>query len=270
MISNRIKHTRIKNGFCLICGQEKKLTKDHVPPKGSITIEPVEQRHIAEAMIGEAKKFSGVKAQNGSTFKTICSTCNGDILGANDSEISRIYSELTNQIKTNHYQYNGTYNTIKVNLDAVKYTRAMIGHILSATSSRECKKKPFNSPYFTPLQNYVLGDNNAIDNTHDIYYWFYPYRKHISAKIVGFYNEGNACSLSLLSFFPIAFLLTEKNKGIFPAHAKKLELTDKVLTVNLSPYNAKYMNFPFCPLEGNKFMMMNDSQCITSYPIKQC
>jgi hypothetical protein len=267
-ISERIKHVRIDKGFCLICGVHGKLTKDHVPPKGSITIEPVEQRHIAETMNGKPTSLKGIKANHGSTFKTICQSCNSDALGGNDSEVTRVYSDLTQEIRKNHFQYNGNYNVVKVNVNAEKYTRAMIGHILSATSSQECKREQVDSSYFTPLKNYVLGDINAINESHDIYYWFYPFRRHLSAKMVAFHNEGNNCTLSLLSFFPLAFLLTEKGKGIYPAHSRKLELTDTELTVDLSPHNAKYIEFPFCELRGNQFRLNRDYQCITSYPIK--
>ncbi|MGN2411815.1 hypothetical protein [Pseudomonas syringae] len=43
--------------------------------------------------------------------------------------------------------------------------------------------------------------------------------------------------MSILSFFPLAFLLTEKGKGIFPAGAEKLELSDESLLVGLSALN---------------------------------
>lgn len=266
-ITARIKHTRIKEGYCLICGEFGKLSQDHVPPKGSITIEPVEQRHITELMSGEPTKLKGVRANHGSTFRTICSKCNNNALGANDDEIARVYAELTEKIRTNFYRYDGSPNTIRVKLDALKYTRAMIGHILAATSVIECKEPPVETPYFSPLQRFVLGDDTAIESTHDIFYWFYPHRRHLSARIVGFYNEGVHCMMSLLSFFPIAFLITEKGKGSGPAQARKLNLSDDELIVNLSLNNEKYIEFPFCAFEGNRFMGLSDCQCVMSYPI---
>lgn len=147
--------------------------------------------------------------------------------------------------------------------------RAMIGHILSATTVKECEQPQRNSPYFTPLIQFVHGDNDAINTTHDIYYWFYPYKRHLSAKIISFYNEGNSCCLSLLSFFPIAFLITEKNKGVYPAHAQRLTTESKSLILDLSSHNINYVNFPFVNLVGNQFYMMSDQVCTMSYPIGQ-
>lgn len=91
---------------------------------------------------------------------------------------------------------------------------------------------------------------------------------HFSVKIMSFYNDGNFCIISILSFFPIAFLLTEKNKGIYPAQATKLSFNDSHIIMDLSLQNIKYANFPFISLKGNKMYMANDATCIVSYPIK--
>lgn len=161
-----------------------------------------------------------------------------------------------------------TQKILSVDVDAIKYSRAMVGHILAATSVIECQKKTQNSPYFKPLQDFVLGDVDAIKNTHDIYYWFYPYKRHLSVKMVGFCRDGNTTNLSLLSFFPIAFLITQKDKGVYPTHARMLNLKDKKIHLSLSMHNAKYIDFPFVELTGNDLYMLAEQQCIVSYPIK--
>ena len=268
-ISKRNNHAgKIKEGYCLICNEYGVLSKDHVPPKGSISITKIEQKHIGELMGQEAANIKGVRASNGSTFKTICSTCNGDVLGKCDSEISRVYKYLTPLISS---YFNGpilTPSTLCVDFDAIKYARGMVGHILSATSVNECKNELQDSPYFTPLRKFVLGDDEAINNSHDIYYWFYPKRMHLSAKHVGFFNEGNLVSLSLLSFFPVAFLIAQKGKGVHPQYARKLNLTDKKINLDLSVYNSKHVDFPFIELQGNRMLAISDGQCIVSYPVK--
>ena len=73
--------------------------------------------------------------------------------------------------------------------------------------------------------------------------------------------------MSLLSFFPLAFLLTEKGKGIYPAGAIKLELSDKSLFVDLSASNIDFSTFPAVGLKGNQFILMAESMSIVSYPI---
>ena len=146
----------------------------------------------------------------------------------------------------------------------------MIGHILSATSVDECKSEPVETPYFTPLQNFVMGDDSAIVNTHDLYCWLYPHHHHhhLSAKMFAFKNRRNICTISVLSFFPLAFSITEKGKGIYPSGATKVELTDDRLYVNLSSGHFPYSGFPFNGLSGDQMMLMSTAQAIVSYPIK--
>ena len=71
-ISERIRHVRIKEGYCLICGSYGELTMDHVPPKGAITVSKIEQKHIFEILGADNIKLKGIKSLNGSRFKTIC------------------------------------------------------------------------------------------------------------------------------------------------------------------------------------------------------
>jgi hypothetical protein len=266
-ISERFRHAKIKEGYCVICGKFGKLSQDHVPPKGSITITKVEQRHVNEIMDVKSAKVKGLMSPNGSKFKTICGKCNNEHLGKNDIEVARVNKLLTQKIR-DHITH-PLNNHITVSISPVKYARAMIGHILSATSVTECKQPIKESPYFDALRNFVLGDDCALDNTHDIYYWFYPFSMHISSKMVGFNNEGHFACLSLLSFYPIAFMVTEKSKGIFPEHARELRLTDRSLTLDLTKHGFEYAEFPFIELQGNRFMTLTDYQSIVSYPIKK-
>jgi len=268
-ISKRFEHTRIQEGYCLICGSFGKLTQDHVPPQGSITISKVEQRHVVEVIGQGISPVRGVASPNGSKFKTICSHCNSFHLGRNDDEVARVNRELTHKIQEYFSDINAIYRHVAVDVDAVKYSRAMAGHILSATSVEECKHAPEPSAYYDPIKQFVLGDDDALDRSHDIYYWFYPFSRHFSAKSVAFRNAGHTAVLSILSFFPIAFMLTKKNEGTFPSHARELRKTDTKLILDLSSAGVSYSEFPFGGLENNQIMLLHDSQAIVSYPIGQ-
>jgi len=76
------------------------------------------------------------------------------------------------------------------------------------------------------------------------------------------------CCMSLLSFFPLAFLITEKDKGIYPEGAVKLELTDKSLFLDLSGRNARFSSFPAVELQGDQMVALAAQMSIVSYPIK--
>lgn len=267
-LSARGAHTKIVKGYCLICGGLGRFSPDHVPPKCCVTITKTEQRHITESLDLQDRSIKGVASPNGSKFKTICQSCN-NLLGRTDGEVGEAYRELTQQIIAYFSSGLQHWHYASVGINPVNYARSMIGHLLAAASIKECLGEPVDSPYFTPLQNFVLGDDSAIENTHDIYYWFYPNNVHINAKLVAFFNEGHLASVSLLSFFPVAFIVTKKNEGTYPAQARKLSFKDSSLVLNLSTQNVHFATFSFVSLSGNSMFALSDQQAIISYPIGQ-
>lgn len=269
-ISERVKELQASKpeGYCVICGNYTRLTYDHVPPQGAITITKIEQKHVTEVIGLKKESFKGVSSKNGSKFRTICKDCNSEKIGSCDTEIARVNKILTKKIYDFFYYKNSPSNIISVKLNSIEYARAMIGHILSATTPKECEFQQKSTSYFTPLKDFVLGNDSAISNSHDIYYWFYPRELHVSAKLVNFYNNGHSTLISLLAFYPIAFLVTEKGKGIYPANALKYTLGMGYLSLNLSTNNLEYIDFPFMRLKGDNMYLLCSSQAIISYPIK--
>lgn len=267
-LSERSKHTTIRTGHCLICGTYGPLSQDHVPPQGSITVTAVEQVHLTEAYDLRAPRLKGVRSPNGSKFRTMCRNCNMTALGQNDGEIAEVCKSLTGKINHFFKYANSPISIAHTPVNALKYARAMVGHILSATSVTECVNPGTSTPYFDPLKNFVLGDDDAINDTHDIFYWLFPYNYHQSIKIFSAKNGQNMCCMSLLSFFPVAFLITEKNKGIYPAGAKKLELSDKSMLLDLSGRNIHFSSFPAVALQGDQMVAFSSQMSILSYPVK--
>lgn len=266
-ISDRQFHTQITEGYCLICGQYGPLSKDHVPPKGAITLTRVEQHHIGELTRAGASKVKGVKSPSGSMFKTICATCNNKRLGDNDTEVAKVCSAVTTKVKDYFERANSPTTLIRTEVNAISFARAMIGHILAATTVDECKNPPESFPYIQALKDFVLGDDSALNETHEIYYWFYPYSKHLSAKLVTLVHSGQLVQLSLLSFFPLAFMVTEKIRAIHPRHANKLSLQNNFMYLDLSSRWFECSEFPFHSSKENPIKLFRDCQAIVSTPL---
>ncbi|NMP29010.1 chaperonin [Rahnella sp. SAP-1] len=264
-ITERLKHNRITNGYCNICGTYELLTKDHVPPKCAITLGPVLQKTVNE-FFHISEPIKPLNAQHGAFFKTICSTCNNDVLGGLDKSIEDVTKVFRSKL--------GLYMTgtqmnpfIRIPFDSVSFTKAMIGHILSATSVEDCKVQLGENPFYTPLRSYVVGKISSFEDTHDIYYWFYPHRMHISAQSVSFMNEGHVAFICALHFFPIGFMVTIKGEGTFPAHATKLKLKDEFLIFNMTAINYEYTTFPFVNLKGDQMYAISSGHTCVSYPL---
>jgi len=262
-ISERLKNARISEGFCTICGEFGRLSKDHVPPRCAINIQPMLQKTISEYYSSE--EIKPINAHHGSIFKTICRDCNNNILGSLDSEIKKPIEYFLGKLRI--YLSGSCYsNIIKVPFNSNLFLKAMVGHLLAATSVESCKNELTESEFYTPLRKFVLGQNEDIKLTHDFYYWFYPNKLQITSQLASFYNDGNLCLCCCMHFFPIAFLITLKERGTYPAQATKLELDDKNLYFNMSPINFKYANFPFVPLYGNQMMLFSSGYTCVSYP----
>ncbi len=267
-LSKRLTCDRRKEGYCLICGEYKSLTEDHVPPQCAVTISRTEQKLVTEAFANGQPAVKGALSKNGNKFKTICKDCNS-ALAVGDTEIGAVCKELNNKIK-HYFKSASSINTlVSTKINAKNYIRAMVGHILAATSEDECKQEQQDSPYFTPMKNFVLGKTDSIDDSHDIYYWFYPRNHNLCAKILGFHSYGDFSVISLLSFFPIAFLITEKGKKIHPPQAAKLDANNETLILNLSLANHNYIDFPFGTLMDGQFSMLPEQTCTISYPVKE-
>lgn len=266
--SERFSHTRIQEGYCNICGKYGKLSKDHVPPKCAITLQPMQQKTITEYF--DAKNpVKPANAFTGSFFKTICKSCNGDILSKIDSSIAVVTTALNKKVL--NYISGGQYynNLIFVDFDAKSFTRAMIGHILSATSVTDCLQAPVESIFNSPLKDFVLGKKNSYEDTHDLYYWFYPHKMHISAQSIVFRNSAHNCFMCVLHFYPIAFIVTLKGQGTFPAHSQKLNINDEKMFFNMTTSNMKYATFPFVGLKDDQLIAFSSGHTCVSYPLQR-
>jgi hypothetical protein len=266
-ISKRLLQPRIHTGYCMICGLYKRLSWEHVPPKCCTRPMPVEQKLVSEAMERQGE-ITAAKSTSGSKFKTICHKCNNEIIGTCDQEVATTIKLLNVELKNYYSSCSYVGSIISVPFNALKFARAMIGHILAASPSDDClNPHNENDHYNNKLRSFVLGDDGALKESHNIYCWYYPYHYHLSARNIGFWNNGVISHISLLSFHPIAFLVTGES-STYPFHARKLELSHDRLHLDLSPVGFKYSQFPFHGLEGNQFYATHDAHNIVSFPIK--
>lgn len=266
-ISARFEHTKIHSGYCQICGENKKLTADHVPPKGSIVLSVVEQKTIMEYAGKEQVK--GVKGQRGSVFKTICQKCNSD-LGLFDAEIKRVTNLISMKIKRYFTYVNNPYNYVVEAVNVNHYLRGIIGHMLASTSVRSCMTPLVKTDFYQPLRDFVLGKIDSIDDTHDVFYWFYPNRFNISGSGFSITELGNKEPVigAALYFYPIAVFVGSKGDVNSQLSCRQcLNSDSSKLYIDLSYRLFEQSAFPFYQLEGGSMLLLADHSVIASYPI---
>jgi len=191
---------------CNLCFEESKLTWDHVPPKGSITLQPVIQKTILEHFTeGQGKFIRPSLSQNGVKYKTICSRCNSDWLGSKyDPSLVSFSKDVGMFLKSNLVFP----KKVEIRAKPGAIMRALIGHLIAAKTEIDevTVDKDLRIPFFDV--------NEMIPEKYHIFYWVYPY--HIITVIrdilmpVDRKNLSNTGVYSLLKYFPLGFMLTDQ------------------------------------------------------------
>lgn len=255
-------------GFCAICGEFKKLTKDHVPPKGVNNLRNSELRELMRKDIER-----GVTSQGGTHFKTICEICNNERLGRDyDSELVRLSNEITSCVKSASNNIIALPETIRVVVKSQRVARCVIGHLLAAVSVDIVKQPPQENPMDDALKEYFMNESLPLPEHVDIYYWVYPSKKQIVVKYFGKRNINTGAMIigHTIKFLPLGFFLTWKKPDNYHIPLKKLlpnkniHIDDeKLLDIDL--YEHVPLEFPEKP-NDDEFMVFNSGKAYTAIP----
>ncbi len=80
-------------------------------------------------------------------FVLFVADCNSQLLGSMDAEIGRVTSEFIKKLNDYFVGKFFYHNYISFEFDAYKFLRAMIGHLLAATSVKDCMLPIVDSPF---------------------------------------------------------------------------------------------------------------------------
>lgn len=199
-----LKVKRDKIGQCNLCGNNGKLSWDHVPPKGGIELTPVEQHNIFNFLTGKKKEQKYILSQNGVKYRTLCSHCNNDILGAKYDPVLNSFalgvgSFLNTKLKLP--------SIIKFRTKPNMLVRSVLGHLIAAKAEIE------NTKMDEIYRSIVLNDSIVPPKDVKIYYWIYPYseivimRDFAMPSVRGNFKE-EIGFFSLLKYFPVAYLVS--------------------------------------------------------------
>ncbi|MBY8033807.1 hypothetical protein KW465_01980 [Vibrio fluvialis] len=205
-LAERILTKGPKHGYCAICREHGKLTREHVPPAGCGNVSNVVLKSLSK--IGSKDKRHSVVSQGGLTFGSTCHKCNNDRLGTSyDPELIKLYREmkdLSNSIQSNQLVL-PRYKTFFVKPQ--KIARSVIGHIIAANSISTLLEPTAHSGIYSDLVEYFKDGDVPLPDNVEIYYWFYPSRDIKVLKSFGrsFKWGVNPVVGDVLKFFPLAF-----------------------------------------------------------------
>ncbi len=190
-----------KISICNVCRQEKILSWDHVPPKGSIELTPVEQKTLLSVLTGE--KVRGTVSQNGVKFKTICSECNEFMGREYDKELKHFSLSVGRLLKTKLYLP----KSVTVKAKPQRILKSILGHMLAAKVEIE------DTSFDKVAREFVLEKDSKLPPSTNIFFWIYPFGSSATIRdFVMFTPRGtfrDPRMFQLLKFFPLGYLASE-------------------------------------------------------------
>jgi len=195
-------------GRCNICQKVRALTRDHVPPKGCVTIDIREARNLTKYLARDGKP--GYKVWSSVNFLTICGCCNNNRLGREyDPELKTFCERVATWIRT-QYTHNLTLpSRFRVKCKPQRLLRAIIGHLLAAEPRAEPWEPVVSTPMLDSYRRYFLDTNLSPPEELRVYCWPYPSQKQVIIRSAGIQKYGKEVITSaFLKFFPTGFWLT--------------------------------------------------------------
>lgn len=199
-----VKVKREKTGPCNICLKTTSLSWDHVPPKGGIDISPIEQETILYRLTSTESERRVAVSQNGNKYRTLCESCNNELLGAN-------YDTILNDFAIGVGRFlNTTLDLppiVHIETKPQKLIRAVLGHLLAAKVELDdviLDKK---------MREIVLDENMPIPEDIRVFYWIYPYKDIVVIRDIVLQDLCRTAKgpifVNLLKYFPIAYLVSD-------------------------------------------------------------
>lgn len=206
------KEKRKEYDFCNICGKQRQLTWDHVPPKCCNNHYAIKTNSWMDGIPRETSY--GKNYQNGIKYRSLCEECNNKLLGAN---YDKTLEEFTNQVARIMLSSIILPPVIKISVQVNKLCRAICGHILAAKNfyDNECLTE-------NKLRKYVLCEEELPPYNMSLLYWTYPYSTIAIMRDICVYPNYNKYEfpkgvISIMNAFPVAYIIsTDKEKcGLF-------------------------------------------------------
>lgn len=224
------------DSICNICKHNKKLSWDHIPPKGGIDLSDMWVQSRTQSYLTDYQPKMAV-SQNGLKYKTICSDCNSEL-----ARFDLAFKDLLLDVKRIMKSELILPNPIRVNTYPVRIVKCILGHLLAAKTT-DC----FNV-YDEKIRTYLSNDTANLPNDVRIFFWYYPYNWTIISTDVYELNlsDNSTHYYSVLKSFPLAFTVTFDNSCI--CNTNELIITndsyDTKRDILFNPYVVNNWDFP--------------------------
>lgn len=250
---------------CILCGSNKELTHDHIPPqslnnKGVYTLNTYPDSTETKT------------AKNGVSFRTICKKCNNEeIQNLENLFLIPIANELKRYLKFGKF-HSSLSKPISLWVNPKKLSKLIVGKILIMSmvdyDSIQSGIENNDISYWGELWEFYHNINN-----HDLVFdlWIHD-SFHINlfslvSIVLDLDLYRDPILTSILSFYPIGFMVfKQKNKNI--PNISKLNYNIDTQEINLSFSDSKTPFFPLDISPNNGILLTDRSSNIYARKIK--
>jgi hypothetical protein len=271
--NKQVKFRNQKEGFCNICKNPCKFTRDHIPPQGCVKPTLVELRTLTQYLSEPSEKPRD--SQSGLNLLSICGNCNNNLLGTEyDPELIKVSKQVANMVRVQRELGLSLPEKIDLIVKPQRLIRAVVGHILAGEVPTP-GEAPKSAPFPDALRNYFDRSSDIPDKL-EVYYWVYPSNKQIVLNWLGIgsaMGEGFIPSSSLLKFFPLAFWIVWDKPASFPISftrisKDKFKGLDETCELILDLRNIPPLDYPECPGEDG-FILYREQSTFVAQPKKR-
>ena len=240
---------------CNICLEHRRLTWDHVPPRG---INPVAANRVE--MMPSVDLSGGLRAresQNGLKFRTLCRECNS-FLG---TRYDHVIVDFTRSVRTYseaasvHLPSPVVHHPVKVQ----RLMKGILGHLLAAKPNLD------EATFDQTTRKYVLEEEESLPENLHLFYWTYLYdviqvrRDFLMSWVSG--THRCTAGFSTLKFRPIGYIVsdTPQYAGLCSlSKYRDLEIDDEVeIPIDIRCVHDK--DWPDVPDEDRNVVIVGDS-----------
>jgi hypothetical protein len=212
-ISRLKKNKKKEKDYCNLCKKWRRLSMDHIPPKGGIEIFDEEITDLYEnsgtdQYIGWESRENVECSQSGLKFRSLCKKCNSMLGVGFDPDINKLNTNVQ-IIYASIYTPLQQAQVAQIKTNPLKIAKGIIGHIIAARNNLN------TSPYEEKLRDWFWNDDVCPDEEINIYYWFYPHPLKIIARDLSISFSDKTFFSQVLKYYPLAFWVTDK-KVPFP------------------------------------------------------
>ena len=120
------------HGYCTICRDHGKLTREHVVPQGCGNVEDKVIVRVTE-YLGTSEKPKGNPSQGGIHFRTVCGKCNSLLGSKYGGELIDFRNDIAEHLSNLTFEYSFNRTTYRP-YKTLKLAKAFVDHLLAATS----------------------------------------------------------------------------------------------------------------------------------------